>query len=222
MSRVKPGDCVCARARAETRRHVQVEAENSSQHLSSSRSHSSGSSGASEPPSRLVPGHRLWASRHGRHVLGLIEDHDALRKQISEGRRLTRDMDAQLQERGGADSRVGCCDSAGEACGCSIASSPVQSLSSSLSTMQRVLEEASRLLKLVWRVSLPTGGNTAGDNGSNQQDDLLRNEISRLKNRLSHQERLLSGAVKRLRTTNQLKEGMERVIIDQRRFLIPQ
>ncbi|CAL8278581.1 unnamed protein product [Merluccius merluccius] len=181
-----------------------VEAENSSQHLSSSRSHSSGSSGASEPPSRLVPGHRLWASRHGRHILGLIEDHDALRKQISEGRRLTRDMDAQLQEWGGADSR------------------PVQSLSSSLSTMQRVLEEASRLLKLVWRVSLPTGGNTAGDNGSIQQDDLLRNEISRLKNRLSHQERLLSGAVKRLRTTNQLKEGMERVIIDQRRFLIPQ
>lgn len=26
---------------------------------------------------------------------------------------------------------------------------------------------------------------------------------------------MLSGAVKRLRTTNQLKEGMERVIIDQ-------
>jgi len=50
------------------------------------------------------------------------------------------------------------------------------------------------------------------------QDDLLRTEISRLKSRLSQQEHLLSGAVKRLRTTNQLKEGMERVIIDQRRF----
>ncbi|CAL8318255.1 unnamed protein product [Lota lota] len=174
----------------ETRRQV----ENSSQRLSSGSSNESSVSG---PPSRLVPGHRLWASRHGRHVLGLIEDHDALHKQISEGRRLTRDMDTQLQEcvqQGHPDHR---------------------SLSSSVSTMQQVLDEASRLLKLVWRVSLPTGGHTAGDNGSNQQEDVLRNEVSRLRSRLSQQERLLSGAVKRLRTTNQLKEGMEKVIIDQ-------
>lgn len=32
---------------------------------------------------------------------------------------------------------------------------------------------------------------------------------------------MLSGAVKRLRTTNQLKEGMERVIIDQRTVYFP-
>lgn len=51
------------------------------------------------------------------------------------------------------------------------------------------------------------------------QDELLKNEIARLKNRLSQQERMLSGAVKRLRTTNQLKEGMERVIIDQCKML---
>lgn len=30
---------------------------------------------------------------------------------------------------------------------------------------------------------------------------------------------MLNGAVKRLRTTNQLKEGMERVIIDQRKII---
>lgn len=106
--------------------------------------------------------------------------------------------------------------------------------------MQQVLEEAGRLLKLLWRVSLPAGYTEGG--GSNQQvgpksqpqkmspvipkclnffcsalnqDELLKNEITRLKNRLSQQERMLSGAVKRLRTTNQLKEGMEKVIIDQ-------
>lgn len=106
--------------------------------------------------------------------------------------------------------------------------------------MQQVLEEAGRLLKLVWRVSLPSG-NTAGDSGNNQQvnthtvilcdkesaaqtpfcdhqDELLKNEIARLKSRLTQQEQMLSGAVKRLRTTNQLKEGMERVIIDQCTF----
>ncbi|XP_055731187.1 CDK5 regulatory subunit-associated protein 2 isoform X4 [Salvelinus fontinalis] len=170
-------------------------------------SNSSGDSisGSAPPPSRLVPGHRLWANRQGRHILGLIEDHNALRKQISEGRRLTRTMDTHLQEcvctlsQQGTDNRV-------------VEHGHLKALSSSVNTMQQVLEEAGQLLKLVWRVSLPSGIVTAT---SNQQDELLKNEIASLKSRLSQQERMLSGAVKRLRTTNQLKEGMERVIIDQ-------
>ncbi|XP_035464454.2 CDK5 regulatory subunit-associated protein 2 isoform X2 [Scophthalmus maximus] len=163
-----------------------------------SLSSSSGDS-SSSAPSRLVPGHRMWANRNGRHVLGLIEDFNALRKQISEGRKLSRGMDTQLQEC--LHNKV-------------IEQQHVKSLSSSMNTMQQVLEEAGRLLKLVWRVSLPAAY-TAGDSSNNQQDELLKNEISRLKSRLSQQERMLSGAVKRLRTTNQLKEGMERVIVDQ-------
>ncbi|KAM6975679.1 LOW QUALITY PROTEIN: CDK5 regulatory subunit-associated protein 2 [Tautogolabrus adspersus] len=178
------------------------------------RAHSDGGSLSSSSndsitgaPSRLVPGHRMWANRNGRHILGLIEDYNALRKQISEGRKLARTMDAQLQEclhafrQQGSDNRV-------------IEQQHLKSLSGSVNTMQQVLEEGGRLLKLVWRVSLPSG-NTAGDSSNNQQDELLKNEIARLKSRLSQQERMLSGAVKRLRTTNQLKEGMERVIIDQ-------
>ncbi|KAM9306675.1 CDK5 regulatory subunit-associated protein 2 isoform 3-T3 [Pholidichthys leucotaenia] len=167
----------------------------------------SGDSG-SGAPSRLVPGHRMWASRNGRHILGLIEDYNALRKQISEGWKLSHNMEAQLQEclqtvkQQGSDNKV-------------IEQQHLKRLSSSINTMQQVLEEAGRLLKLLWRVSLPAG-NMTGENGfSNQQDELLKNEIARLKSRLSQQERMLSGAVKRLRTTNQLKEGMERVIIDQ-------
>ncbi|XP_042365374.1 CDK5 regulatory subunit-associated protein 2 isoform X2 [Plectropomus leopardus] len=169
-------------------------------------SSSSGDS-VSGGPSRLVPGHRMWASRNGRHILGLIEDYNALRKQISEGRKLSHSMDSQLQEslhtleQQCSDKKV-------------IEQQHLKSLSGSVSNMQHVLEEAGRLLKLVWRVSLPTGI-TAGDGGNYQQDELLKNEIARLKSRLSQQERMLSGAVKRLRTTNQLKEGMERVIIDQ-------
>ncbi|KAM3600500.1 uncharacterized protein V6R79_024305 [Siganus canaliculatus] len=171
----------------------------------------SSSDSVSGAPSRLVPGHRMWANRNGRHILGLIEDYNALRKQISEGRKLSRSMGTQLQEcvhtfrQQGSDNKV-------------MEEQNLHSLSSSVSTMQHVLEEAGRLLKLVWRVSLPAGntaGNTAGDSSNNQQDELLKNEIARLKSRLSQQERMLSGAVKRLRTTNQLKEGMERVIIDQ-------
>lgn len=40
----------------------------------------------------------MWANRNGRHILGLIEDYNALRKQISDGRKLSRSMIAQLQE----------------------------------------------------------------------------------------------------------------------------
>lgn len=47
----------------------------------------------------------------------------------------------------------------------------------------------------------------------------MKNELARLKSRLSQQERMLCGAVKRLRTTNQLKEGMEKMIIDQCKIL---
>ncbi|XP_050948435.1 CDK5 regulatory subunit-associated protein 2 isoform X2 [Labeo rohita] len=155
--------------------------------------HDSGSSAdsGSHAPSRLVPGHRLWADRRGRHVLGLIEDYNALRKQITEAKRLTADLDTQIHD-------------------CGRAMDQMKSVSSSVNTMQQVLEEAARLLKLLWRVSVPSGDAT-----HTQQEELLKSEISRLKTRLSQQERMLSGAVKRLRSTNQLKEGMERVIIDQ-------
>ncbi|XP_028318007.1 CDK5 regulatory subunit-associated protein 2 isoform X2 [Gouania willdenowi] len=162
---------------------------------------SSSSSDSISMPSRLVPGHRMWASRNGRHVLGLIEDYNALRKQISEGHKLSHSMDTQLQEclhtlaqQQSSDNKV-------------MEQQDVKSLFCSFNTMQQVLEEASRLLKLVWRVSLPSGS-TAGDS-NNQQ-----NEIFRLRRRLSQQEKMLSGAVKRLQSTNHLKEGMERVIID--------
>lgn len=77
---------------SEEKRHAQLEVDSDSQYSGSSGDNVSGA------PSRLVPGHRLWADRNGRHILGLIEDYGALRKQISEGRRLSRSMDAQLQE----------------------------------------------------------------------------------------------------------------------------
>lgn len=47
---------------------------------------------------RLVSGHRLWASKSGRHVLGLFEDYDALWKQICQGQRLLAEMDTQTRE----------------------------------------------------------------------------------------------------------------------------
>ncbi|KAI1904757.1 hypothetical protein AGOR_G00008980 [Albula goreensis] len=160
----------------------------------------------SPTPSRLVPGHRLWANKNGRHILGLIEDYNALRKQITEGRKLTSGMDKHLQDcfhalsQQDSESRV-------------LDHQLLKGFSMNINTMQQVLEEAGRLLKLVWRVSLPTS--TSVDGTQSHQDELLKNEIARLKSKLSHQEKMLMGAVKRLRSTNQLKEGMEKIIIDQ-------
>lgn len=58
---------------------------------------STSSSGTSCTP-RLVPGHRMWADKNGRHVLGLIEDYNALRKQISEGQQVLGEMEVTLRE----------------------------------------------------------------------------------------------------------------------------
>ncbi|XP_076841706.1 uncharacterized protein LOC143485905 [Brachyhypopomus gauderio] len=66
-------------------------------------------------------------------------------------------------------------------------------------TMLLVLEEAERLLELFWRVTLPSGDLT-----HTLQEEVLRSEVSRLQSWLSQQERMLTGAVKRLRSTNQL------------------
>ncbi|CAO2613521.1 CDK5 regulatory subunit-associated protein 2 [Lemmus lemmus] len=55
---------------------------------------------SSAPPCmpRLVAEHHVWASKSGYHMLGLIEDHDDLHKQISCGQRLLAEVDIQTQE----------------------------------------------------------------------------------------------------------------------------
>ncbi|XP_023663668.2 CDK5 regulatory subunit-associated protein 2 isoform X2 [Paramormyrops kingsleyae] len=171
-------------------------------------SQSSGSSAdsTSTKPARLVPGHHLWANKNGRHVFGLIEDHNALRKQISEGRKLIVRMEQHLQECLQALSKQ---DSKSTV----LDQQLLKGFSTNINTMQQVLEEAARLLRLLWRVSIPTCSCAGGCQGI--QDEALKNEIARLKAKLSEQDRLLLGAVKRLRNTNQLKEGMEKVIIEQ-------
>ncbi|XP_058861725.1 myomegalin-like isoform X3 [Acipenser ruthenus] len=173
-----------------------------------SASQCSGSSADSttHTPSRLVPGHRLWASRSGRHILGLIEDYNALRKQISEGKVLTCGMENNLQECFHAISQQGTESVV-------LDQRFLKGFSSDVNTMQQILEEASRLLKLLWKVSLPT--NTSNSSSQNRQDEMMKTEIARLRSKLSQQERMLNGTVKRLRSTNRLKEGMEKVIIDQ-------
>ncbi|XP_042734894.1 CDK5 regulatory subunit-associated protein 2 isoform X2 [Lagopus leucura] len=165
---------------------------------------STSSSGTPCTP-RLVPGHRMWADKNGRHVLGLIEDYNALRKQISEGQEVLGEMEVTLREVAGTklqEPGIKVPDQAS-----------LQSFSASTNTVQQILEEAARLLKLLWRVSLPMKAAHSSAHGT--QDEGMKAEILRLRKKLTEQEKKLHSTVKRLHSTNQLKENMEKVIIDQ-------
>ncbi|XP_072738879.1 CDK5 regulatory subunit-associated protein 2 isoform X2 [Ciconia boyciana] len=166
---------------------------------------SSTSSSSTACTPRLVPGHRMWADKNGRHVLGLIEDYNALRKQISEGQQVLAEMEVSLREVTGTklqESGIKVPDQAS-----------LHSFSTNIHTVQQILEEAARLLKLLWRVSLPLKAVHGTTHGT--QDEGMKAEILRLRKKLSEQEKKLHSTVKRLHSTNQLKENMEKVIIDQ-------
>uniref|UniRef100_UPI00398EAB2A CDK5 regulatory subunit-associated protein 2 isoform X3 n=1 Tax=Pristiophorus japonicus TaxID=55135 RepID=UPI00398EAB2A len=175
-----------------------------------SSSHYSDSSveNLSHKPSRFVPAHRMWADKNGQYVLGLLEDYNMLCKQISEGRSQLCGMDTSLGD-----------VTAGQSTGAKEPGEPFsKDLSSNVNAMQRMLEEIGRLLKLFWRVSLPIPAASSGSQHQQlprAQEKTVKDEIYRLRKKLTEQEKLLHGTVKRLRTTNQLKEGMEKVIIDQ-------
>ncbi|XP_058709574.1 CDK5 regulatory subunit-associated protein 2 [Poecile atricapillus] len=154
---------------------------------------------------RLVPGHRMWADRNGRHVLGLIEDYDALRKQISEGQQVLADMETALREVTGTKLQEPGVKVPEQA--------SLHGFSTNTHTVQQILEEAARSLKLLWRVSLPL--KAAHGTAQGIQDEGMKAEIFRLRKKLCEQEKKLHSTVKRLHSTNQLKENMEKVIIDQ-------
>ncbi|KFW60920.1 CDK5 regulatory subunit-associated protein 2, partial [Pygoscelis adeliae] len=166
---------------------------------------SSTSSSSTTCTPRLVPGHRMWADKNGRHVLGLIEDYNALRKQISEGQQVLAEMEISLREVTGTKLQEPGIKVPDQAL--------LHSFSANIHTVQQILEEAARLLKLLWRVSLPLKAVHGTTHGT--QDEGMKAEIFRLRKKLSEQEKKLHSTVKRLHSTNQLKENMEKVIIDQ-------
>ncbi|XP_029470232.1 CDK5 regulatory subunit-associated protein 2-like [Rhinatrema bivittatum] len=166
---------------------------------------SSSSAASSYAPSRLVPGCHLWADKNGSHILGLIEDYNALRKQITEGRKLVCGMQAYLEDIQSIKpqaSRIEIGDQGSST-----------NFSANVARVQQTLEEAKRLLKLFWRVSLPI--NTVHSATHFGQDEEIKSETARLRRKLSEYETKLHSTMKRLYCTNQLKEDMEKVIINQ-------
>ncbi|KAM6183803.1 CDK5 regulatory subunit-associated protein 2 [Erethizon dorsatum] len=148
----------------------------------------------------LVTGHRLWASKSGHHVLGLFEDYDALWKQICQGQRLLAEMDIQTHEAPSPTSQ--------ELGTKGTDSASLSKFVSSLSTARQILEEASRSLKLLWRVSLPTDGQCPLHCGQIRD---MKAEITKLHKKLFEQEKKLQNTVKLLEQS----KHQEKVIFDQ-------
>ncbi|XP_032020879.1 CDK5 regulatory subunit-associated protein 2 isoform X3 [Hylobates moloch] len=161
----------------------------------------SGSSATTTPcVSRLVAGHHLWASKNGRHVLGLIEDYEALLKQIGQGQRLLAEMDIQTQEAPSSTSEELGTKGPHPA--------PLSKFVSSVSTAKLTLEEAYRRLKLLWRVSLPEDGQCPLHC---EQIGEMKAEVTKLHKKLFEQEKKLQNTMKLL----QLSKCQEKIIFDQ-------
>lgn len=159
-------------------------------------------SSATSPTSMpcLVAGHHMWASKSGHHMLGLIEDYDALYKQISWGQTLLAKMDVQTQEALSPTShKLGPKGSS---------SVPLSKFLSSMNTAKLVLEKASRLLKLFWRVSVPTNGQCSLHC---EQIGEMKAENTKLHKKLFEQEKKLQNTAKLL----QQSKHQEKVIFDQ-------
>ncbi|XP_019503803.1 PREDICTED: CDK5 regulatory subunit-associated protein 2 isoform X1 [Hipposideros armiger] len=159
------------------------------------------SSATSTPcTSHLVPGHHLWASKSGCHVLGLIEDYDALCKQIGQGQKLLAEMDTQIQEAPSSKSQE--LETKG------LHSASLSRFVTSVNTAKLILEEAARLLTLLWRVSLPTHGQCTHHC---EQTGEMKAEITKLQKKLFEQEKNMQNTMKLL----QLSKHQEKVIFDQ-------
>ncbi|XP_063143294.1 CDK5 regulatory subunit-associated protein 2 isoform X15 [Rattus norvegicus] len=148
----------------------------------------------------LVAGRHLWASKSGHHMLCLIEDYDALYKQISWGQTLLAKMDIQTQEALSPTSQK-----LGPKASFSV---PLSKFLSSMNTAKLILEKASRLLKLFWRVSVPTNGQC-----SLHCDQIgeMKAEITKLHKKLFEQEKKLQNTAKLL----QQSKHQEKIIFDQ-------
>lgn len=161
----------------------------------------SGSSATSAPSmSRLVLGHHLWASKSGSHILGLIEDYEALCTQVGQGQKLLAEMDIQIQEAPSPSSR--------ELGTKGLHPVPLSRFVTSVSRAKLILEEAARLLTLLWRVSLPTDGQCTLHC---EQTGEMKAEITKLHKKLFEQEKKLQHTMKLL----QLSKHQEKVIFDQ-------
>ncbi|KAL4664543.1 hypothetical protein H8957_012964, partial [Semnopithecus entellus] len=146
-----------------------------------------------------------FANKHGRHVIGHIDDYSALRQQIAEGKLLVKKIVSLV--------RSACSFPGLEAQGTEVLGSKgICELRSSTSALHHALEESASLLTMFWRAALPSTHIPVlpGKVGESTERELLE-----LRTKVSKQERLLQSTAERLKTANQQKESMEQFIVSQ-------
>ncbi|XP_027957758.1 myomegalin-like isoform X1 [Eumetopias jubatus] len=146
-----------------------------------------------------------FASKHGRHVIGHIDDYSALRQQIGEGKLLVKKIAALV--------RSACTFPGLKTQGTEVPGSEgIHELGSSAQALQHTLEESASLLTMFWRAALPSSPGPALSGSTGQ---FMKRELLELRTKLSKQESLLQSTVERLKTANQQKESMEQFIFSQ-------
>uniref|UniRef100_A0A2K5E329 Phosphodiesterase 4D interacting protein n=1 Tax=Aotus nancymaae TaxID=37293 RepID=A0A2K5E329_AOTNA len=146
-----------------------------------------------------------FANKHGRHVIGHIDDYTALKQQIVEGKLLVKKIVSLV--------RSACSFPGLEAQGPEVLGSKgIHELRSSTSALHHALEESVSLLTMFWRAALPSTHTPVlpGKVGESTERELLE-----LRTKVSKQERLLQSTAERLKTANQQKESMEQFIVSQ-------
>uniref|UniRef100_A0A2K6F554 Phosphodiesterase 4D interacting protein n=1 Tax=Propithecus coquereli TaxID=379532 RepID=A0A2K6F554_PROCO len=146
-----------------------------------------------------------FANKHGRHVIGHVDDYSALRQQIGEGKLLVKKIASLVRA---------ACDFPGlEAPGTEVlGSKSIHELRSSASALHHALEESASLLTMFWRAALPS---THSPVLPGKVRESTERELLELRTKISKQERLLQSTAERLKTTNQQKESMEQFIVSQ-------
>ncbi|XP_029474121.1 myomegalin isoform X3 [Rhinatrema bivittatum] len=142
-----------------------------------------------------------FASKNGHHVIGHIDDYSALKQQILEGNALISKMESLMQ----SSLNIPFLEIHGTK---ALDYGSIRQLFCISSTLHQILQESTSLLAVFWRTSLPS-------TQEKQKAQSMKEEILKLRSKLTEQENVLQSAVERLNTTNLLKENMEHFIVGQ-------
>ncbi|XP_072500646.1 myomegalin isoform X2 [Notamacropus eugenii] len=144
-----------------------------------------------------------FANKHGRHMIGHIDDFSALKQQLLEGKLLVHKMVSLLQ--------VTLNSPALQSTEILISGS-IHQLWGKTKTLHQILEESDALLTMFWRAALPS---TNRPTLQKKAEESMKGEILALKTKLSEQENLLKNTNECLKTTKLEKENLEQFIVKQ-------
>uniref|UniRef100_A0A7M4FSU0 Phosphodiesterase 4D interacting protein n=1 Tax=Crocodylus porosus TaxID=8502 RepID=A0A7M4FSU0_CROPO len=147
-----------------------------------------------------------FASKHGCHIIGHVDDYSTLKQQILEGKMLVHKMASLMRPALSVPSLeaqgmevIPFCKGVG--------------LFGSTSTLHQILEECASLLSLFWRAALPAASSPAQHRTMVRGEQVMKEEILELRAQLLKKETLLQSMAERLQSTSRLKENMEHFII---------